>query len=97
MLTIVHGDPNSIVPSLGDKTKLTWDVAYLRERYTDDLLESDDTYNEAIKVLTDPAATQSSINSIRAKLSNVDFSKVKEEQSTQQDTVGSTYTFTMEV
>lgn len=67
----------SIVPNLGDKTDLTWLVAALRDKYSDDLLESNKTYSKAMDILTNPQAGQRTINSILNQLRKVDFEKLE--------------------
>lgn len=52
----------SVVPELGNKSELTWEVAALRKETKDAELEKDENFVKAIAVLEDPAATQSEID-----------------------------------
>ena len=52
----------SVVPELGNKSELTWEVAALRKETEDAELEKDENFVKAIAVLEDPAATQSEID-----------------------------------
>lgn len=63
----------SIVPNLGNKNQLTWAVAELRDKYSDEVLEANADYNAVIKVLTDPEATQSQIDKANKTLRNAKF------------------------
>ena len=52
----------SVVPELGNKSALTWEVAALRKETKDAELEKDENFVKAIAVLENPAATQSEID-----------------------------------
>ena len=52
----------SVVPELGNKSELTWEVAALRKETKDAELEKDENFVKAIAVLENPAATQSEID-----------------------------------
>lgn len=52
----------SVVPELGNKSALTWEVAALRKETKDAELEKDENFVKAIAVLENPAATQREID-----------------------------------
>lgn len=54
---------SSLVPNAGNKSELTWAVAALRRDKSDAVLEKDENFVAAIKVLENPAATQAQIDS----------------------------------
>ncbi|BDF70285.1 hypothetical protein CE91St41_24880 [Oscillospiraceae bacterium] len=54
---------SSLVPDAGNKSELTWAVAALRRDKSDAVLEKDENFVAAIKVLENPAATQAQIDS----------------------------------
>nr|WP_315025272.1 S-layer homology domain-containing protein [uncultured Aminipila sp.] len=64
---------SSIVPGLGNKTDLTWDVAVLRDKYDDEDLEKNDTYKKAMEVLANPKVGQREIDKIKSELGKVNF------------------------
>ena len=64
----------SSIVSVGDKTSLTWDVAELRDSFSDDTLEANSVYQKAMEVLTNPEASQSDINKAQQNLAKEKFS-----------------------
>ncbi len=67
------------IVNVGDKSTLTWAVASLRDQYDDKVLEANQAYTAAIRVLTNPEATQSAINSAEKVLSKATFGSATED------------------
>ncbi len=65
---------DSIV-AVGDKTALTWKVAELRSGYTDEELKKNSVYGAALDALTDPQASQYTLDQALVKLNAEKFGK----------------------
>lgn len=66
----------SIVPNLGNKSALTWEVASLRDKYEDLVLEKNKEYNEAMKALINPEANQRTVDNALKALKNMKLDDV---------------------
>ncbi|MBR2520725.1 MAG: S-layer homology domain-containing protein [Oscillospiraceae bacterium] len=63
------------IVAVGDKTALTWKVAELRYKYTDEELKKNSVYNTALDALTDPQASQYTLDQALVKLNAEKFGK----------------------
>ena len=65
------GQPS--INKCGNKDALTWDVAVLRSKYDDAVLEANAAYTAAMALLTDPQATQTALDKAKQNLARVTF------------------------